>query len=57
MTSGRMIALELLLKGGGLDPETGTLRSSVAAFRAFAGPYPVHIAKELYLNRCVQLMV
>jgi nucleoside-diphosphate kinase len=49
--SGRMIALELAAgKAAAQDPETGAQRSSVAAFRALAGPYPVHIAKELYPN-------
>ena len=51
MTSGRMIALELAASAAAAqDPTTGERRSSVAAFREFAGPYPVHIAKELFPN-------
>ena len=51
MCSGRMIALELAAgKAAAQDPHSGEQRNSVAAFRALAGPYPVHIAKELYPN-------
>jgi nucleoside-diphosphate kinase len=51
MTSGRMIALELAATPQAAQhPHTGDMRSSVVAFRELVGPYPVHIAKELYPN-------
>jgi nucleoside-diphosphate kinase len=51
MTSGRMIALELSASPQAAQhPQTGERRSSVVAFRELVGPYPVHIAKELYPN-------
>jgi len=51
ITSGRMIALELAATPQAAQhPQTGERRSSVMAFRELAGPYPVHIAKELYPN-------
>ena len=51
ITSGRMIALELAATPQAAQhPQTGERRSSVLAFRELAGPYPVHIAKELYPN-------